>query len=120
MSNIFAAGAQRTAPNPIRVEIDDGQYVLMQELSGLDADMYQMSFTNADGKINRERLKVARSDLLAQMIVDENGDRVFVGKNAAQECGAAIRASLMTKLFEEAKRINGMEIPDEDEEEKND
>jgi hypothetical protein len=61
----------------IDVTLSDGAVVKLQSLTEIERAEYNAEMLDADGAVDKEQFKYGTVKLLARMIVDENGKRMF-------------------------------------------
>ena len=86
-----------------------GGKVRIRSLTGNEVDSWQDNLPrDKKGKVSTENL---RASLVAQVVVNEQGERLFAGKNMLTQLGNKAAAPL-DRIFEAAQRMNGLKEED--------
>lgn len=96
------------------VEVPEwGGTVRVQGLAGEDRDLFETSIVQRNGKKVETNWKNIRARLVSLSVVDEEGKRIFteVDVNALGRKSAAA----LTRVFEVAQRLSGLQAEDVDE-----
>ena len=97
--------------NPVEVDIEikgmDAFSVFLKPLTSAERDAFEASVVGADGK-NRD-LRNLRARLVADCLVDENGDAV-----GDAEAIGGLDARLVGELFDKVRQLNGMDTDDDE------
>ena len=94
-----------------------GGTVRIKTMTGAERDSWEDSLVDEDGKPKKDNKTTFRASLLVRCIVDEKGNRVFGDKDA--EALSRKSAKSLGKLYEEARKLNGIGKDVEEEIEKN-
>jgi len=89
------------------VEVPEwGGRVRIRGLSGAERDAFEASMIGPDGKPSPQRFRNFRARLLAQTLVNEQGERLFSDadiKSLGEKSG-----DVLARLFEIAQRLSGL------------
>ena len=106
----FLAAASRL-PRKVLEFAELGGSVIVQGITGAQRDWFEQWMFKARGKNKDENLKNIRAQLVSMCLIDEDGQKL---------CGSVddlgnIRADVLERLFDEARRLSGMTQEDVDE-----
>jgi hypothetical protein len=90
-----------------------GITVFITTMSGTERDAFEAEIVTLRGKKTDLNLKNIRAKLLVRTIVDESGQRIFSDADAG-ELGKK-SASVLSRLYEIAQKINGLREEDVEE-----
>jgi len=97
-----------------RAEVPEwGITVFITTMSGTERDAFEAEIVTLRGKKTDLNLKNIRAKLLVRTIVDESGQRIFSDADAG-ELGKK-SASVLSRLYEIAQKINGLREEDVEE-----
>ncbi len=94
-----------------------GGEVKVKLMTGLERDAFEQSITETKGGLVKQNLANIRAKLVVRTVVDDNGDRVFDDKDAA-ELGKKSSTAIIT-VFDVSAKLNGLSGEDVEELAKN-
>ena len=90
-----------------QVEVPEwGGSVLVRTMNGTERDAFEASFYVGRGKNREQNLENLRARLVALVVVDEAGERVFTDEDTAALGQKSVKA--LDRIFEVAQRLNGI------------
>jgi hypothetical protein len=91
----------------VEVEVPklDGIF-LMRIMSAEERDDHELSMLSADGGVDMKKMKNMRAKLVARLLVNSAGERIF--KNGNGEKLGKLDAPIINALYERGMEINGM------------
>lgn len=113
------AALESIARKTIEVEIPEAATTFrLREMSAADRDRFEVASlkTDADGKRTIDPMFL-RARLVAMCLVDDAGARLYADDEIEQLAGNV--ASVVSRLFEAAQKLNGMDAAAVDNAEKN-
>jgi len=84
-----------------------GGSVRMQALTAGEMRALNQSLLNPDGRLNQKRGGRMKYVLLAWVLIDENGNRLFTDEDAMSNDFELLDGAIITYLFEKAKEFTG-------------
>jgi hypothetical protein len=107
---VFLAAASRLPRKTLQFD-DLGGEVIVQGLTGAQRDDFEQWMFRSRTKNKDVNLQNIRARLVSLCLIDEDGQRLV---GSVEDLGS-IRADVLERLFDEARRLSGMTQEDVDE-----
>lgn len=106
-NEILSLGSQLKIEEVHVPELKPGAFVRVRAMTGFDRDAFEISLTRKDGNGKREEdLSNLRAKFLANVLVDENGAKLFSPEQVSAL--GRVSAAALDRMYAVASRLNGL------------